>query len=156
MFSVKKDTIYGVSTVNLGRITGGAAINSVAASCVLELSYRLSPEDDFKKIVTDLKAQIKKIDRQAKIKFLFKGMAFDSRGKKEVKDFKKIVNRFFKDSKLGVAKFWSEAVELKGKNNLYLIFGPGDTCQSHSANEFIKIGNLKKFTVACRAIINEL
>jgi len=156
LFSDKEDTIFGVSTVNLGKITGGAAINSMAASCVLELSYRLSPRDNFKKIATDLTTEIKKIDCHAKIKVLFKGIAFDSYGKKEVKDFKKIVSRFFKNSKLDVAKFWSEAVELKGKNNLYLIFGPGDVYQAHSANEFIEIGKLKKFTVACRAIINEL
>jgi len=154
--AVREDAVYGASTVNLGKITGGTAINSVASSCVLELSYRLSPKDDSKKIFADLAAEIKKIDQQAEIKILFKGSTFDSRGKKEVEDFKKIISRFFKNSKLSVAKFWSEVVELEGKNNLYLIFGPGDANQAHSANEFIDIGKMKKFSAACRAVINEL
>lgn len=149
------DKNYGVSTVNLGKIEGGTAVNSMAEICRLQVSYRVIPRIKLDKIYKDLLTTVKKIDKKAKIKILLKGDSFDSIKKKETKKIAEIMSKYLGKVELIFGKVWSEVAELSKNGNTCLIIGAGNIEEAHRANEVINIDILEKFCDIYRKIIED-
>lgn len=140
-FSRRKDKRLGVSTINLGKIEGGSAVNVMADECSMEVSYRLTPNLKAKDIYSIISKEIKRIDQKGRIRILLNGDSFDSRGDKKILKLKKLLIANGENTKYKVGGAWSEVANLSQENTC-VIFSLIDDTQAHKANEFVYLNNL--------------
>lgn len=148
--------VKNISVVNFGRIEGGSAVNKLAEKCCLEVSYRLNDEDRIDLILKEIKNEIKKIDKNAKLEVLLIGDSFINKNMKELKKIKNIASHFLPRIKFEYGKIWSEVVEFNKNENICVIFGPGSCVQAHKANEKIEIDRLYKLCQVYKRILKEV
>jgi len=143
-FSKKVNKNYGASTINMGKIYGGSAVNVMPDKCSLELSYRLDPQVDIDAYYSQIVSRFKKIDSFMKIELLLTGGSFDSSKIASVDLIKRLVEKTQGKASFEYGKIWSEIAEIS-RNNICLILGPGSPLQAHQANEYIDIKSLRQF-----------
>ena len=146
---------YGVSSVNLGKIYGGSAVNVVPDSCSLEVSYRLNPSVGIDVYFSQIVADFKKIDPDIKVDLLLRGDAFNSAKKSSVNMIKNIIKKRENKVNFGYGKSWSEVVALS-KDNICMVIGPGDPLQAHKTDEFIDKAKLNQFCQVYSDIISNV
>lgn len=123
---VIKLKIFPESSLNLGTIKGGTAVNIVPDEAIAGISFRISPEDknDYFKQITDL------VGKQVKVE---KGLCMAS-----VKCEIPTQFNFLKTK--GVVRYMTELSVLKNG----VVLGPGDIGFAHQDNEFVLKRELQK------------
>lgn len=124
---VEKDYKYEVpyTTMNIGLLNGGSAINSVAASCMSYIDFRTISNNHVELIKNKLNELCKKYNAKYEIDI----------------DVKKFYNDIEFLDKTYTAGFMTEASFIN--NCKRLILGPGPVT-AHEINEYISINSLKK------------
>ncbi|GAH51215.1 unnamed protein product, partial [marine sediment metagenome] len=132
----RNNDILGNSTLNIGKINGGTAINIIPDKVVLDLDYRLIPEQDHKLLIKNLN-NLQKPDLPINLEILKELPAL-------VTDSKHLFIQNIKEiskSKIVGLSYATDAVHfINSKNPIpFLIFGPGDPKNIHKTEEYIEI-----------------
>lgn len=138
------------TTVNVGQIRGGIALNIVPSECIVEFELRDLPTIDInlfvKKIesfLTTIELRMKKLNKSAYIKFeknnSFLGLNTDD----NCEIIEKSLNALG-SNKLGTVSFGTEAGIFDKLGIQTIVCGPGSIKQAHKPDEFVTIQQLKK------------
>ncbi|MBA7572937.1 putative succinyl-diaminopimelate desuccinylase [subsurface metagenome] len=132
----KRNVVLGKSTLNIGKISGGTAINIVPDQAVLDIDYRLIPEQDHNTLINNLN-NLQLIKFPINIEIL-----------KELPALQTDSNHLFIQNLKGVSKsellglsYATDAAHLISVNSPipFVIFGPGDPNNIHKIDEFIEL-----------------
>ncbi len=161
MKKVNKEFFPPYSSINVGTISGGIALNIIPKNCQVEFEIRNLPSDDTKKLLNEIKnylfgnleKKMKKLNKKCFINFEitnnFPGLDTD-------KD-EEVINLCLnsnKSNKLGTVSFGTEAGIFDKLNLQTIVCGPGSIEQAHKPNEYIEIEQLKKCEVFLKNIVN--
>jgi len=133
--------ILGNSTLNIGKISGGTAINIVPDHVVLDLDYRLIPEQDQNLLIKDLN-NLQKSDLPIKLKILkeLPALVTDSNHL-----FIQNIKEISKNEIVGLPYATDAAHFINNKNPIpFLIYGPGDPKYIHKTEEYIELEQIFK------------
>jgi len=142
-----QNPILGKSTVNIGTIKGGTSINIVADKVVIELDYRLVPEDSSDDII----AKLREIDENCEIRIIKALPALESNIEHPfIKNLKNVAKTDF----VGLP-YATDAAELikHGTKVPFVIFGPGDPVHIHKNDERV---NFEDVFIASKTLIDTL
>ena len=137
----KNNDILGKSTLNIGKISGGTAINIVPDQVVLDLDYRLIPEQDQKLLLKNLK-NLQKSELPINLEILKELPAL-------LTDYNHLFIQNIKDiSKneiVGLPYATDAAHFINSKNPIpFVIYGPGDPKKIHKTDEYIETEQIFK------------
>ncbi|MHA1257039.1 MAG: M20 family metallopeptidase [Promethearchaeota archaeon] len=137
----RNNDILGNSTLNIGKINGGTAINVVPDQVVLDLDYRLIPEQDQTLLIKDLNSLQKS------------GLPINVEVLKELPALVTDPNHLFiqnikeisKNEIVGLPYATDAAHFINSKNPIpFVIYGPGDPINIHKTDEYIEIDHIFK------------
>jgi len=137
----RNNDILGNSTLNIGKINGGTAINVVPDQVVLDLDYRLIPEQDQTLLIKDLNSLQKS------------GLPINVEVLKELPVLVTDPNHLFiqnikeisKNEIVGLPYATDAAHFINSKNPIpFVIYGPGDPINIHKTDEYIEIDHIFK------------
>lgn len=135
---IKETNIYEVpyTTMNIGLLNGGSAINSVAASCYSYVDYRLSFKEHRDMIINKLDELCNKYDARYEID-------------ENILPFNNDIE-FIKEK--NSASFMTEASFIEDTKRIILGVGP---VTAHEIDEHIELSSLKKLVDQYKDIINK-
>ena len=137
-------------TLNIGRISGGNAINIVAPHCRLEIDRRLVPGESTRLILAALEERVKTLCRQGaardyQIEVLKGGPAFSTRTDSAlVQGMQAALKADQCEPRLTAASWHSDAGALSRTSGAVIVFGPGDIAQAHTRDEYIEVADLER------------
>ena len=135
----KTNHILGKSTLNVGCISGGTAINIVPDRAILDLDYRLIPEQNHQQMKKMLKT-LPQPDFSVKIEILKDLPALLSDDKH---NFIQNLREISQSEIIGLSYATDAANFINAKDPVpFLIFGPGDPKNIHKIDEFIEINQI--------------
>ena len=142
-----QNPILGKSTVNIGTIKGGTSINIVADRVLIELDYRLIPEDNSDDVI----AKLREIDEGCEIKIIKTLPSLESNIEHPfIKNLKTVAKTEF----VGLPYATDAAELLKYGNKIpFVIFGPGDPVHIHKNDERV---NLEDIFTASKILIDTI
>ncbi|MCL1902221.1 MAG: M20 family metallopeptidase [Alphaproteobacteria bacterium] len=133
------------TTVNIGTLCAGDAVNKIPGSAELSYMMRYLPgndiigfNNDIAKLCKDLDIDIKSKDPSCSVEFI-PGVNVESFAADANSDF---VKMFGKGAKVSFA---TEAGFFAKLGIPTIVFGPGNIAQAHTVDEFIEISELEKF-----------
>lgn len=154
----EKDKFFTAPTINLGKIDGGTAPNSVPARCVIIIDIRYLPGQSSKKILQEMKTLVKRVEKKnKKAKFsvnLIGDMLPTKVPEKSliVDALKKSMSQVIgKDPEIYASSGATVAKQMVLKNIQAVAFGPGD--KIHCADEKISEKELVDFTKICTLVV---
>jgi succinyl-diaminopimelate desuccinylase len=142
----------GHSTLNVGRVTGGHAVNIVPDKCVFELEQRLLPGEDGAQAVKNCEQFLRdKIDKS--VQFTFEAPylidpALETAAEAEIVEAlaRAQQDELGSERELAGANYGTDGSKLARAGIQTVICGPGDIAQAHTANEFVEIKQLELAT----------
>ena len=139
------------TTIHVGTIQGGTAMNIIADHCEFVWDVRNIPTDDVADILQDFKAFCqerievkKKINSAFTIETSSVAPIVPGLNTREDSDFVKIINQLNGTQQVGSAAFASEAGQYAAGGFEALLCGPGSINRAHKADEFITTGELEE------------
>jgi succinyl-diaminopimelate desuccinylase len=144
--------LLGHSTLNVGRVAGGHAVNIVPDKCVFELEQRLLPGQDGQQAVKNCEQFVR--DRlDGSVQFTFESPylidpAMETAPEAEIV---KALARAQQDElgsegELAGANYGTDGSKLSRAGIQTVVCGPGDIAQAHTANESVEIKQLELAT----------
>jgi len=135
----KTNVILGKSTLNIGKISGGTAINVIPDQAILDLDYRIIPEQDHTSLIDNLK-NLQKHNFSIDIEIINELSALQTDlNHPFIQNLKEISKTEF----LGLSYATDAAHLVSVKNPIpFVIFGPGDPNNIHKINEFIELKHI--------------
>jgi len=142
----------GHSTLNVGRVAGGHAVNIVPDKCVFELECRLLPGEDGQQAVTCCEHFLR--DRLPKSVQLTLESPYLIDPAMETAPEAEIVEALARAQQdelgfhreLAGANYGTDGSKLSRAGIQTVVCGPGDIAQAHTANEFVEITQLELAT----------
>lgn len=145
-------SLLGHSTLNIGKISGGHAVNIVPDKCVLELECRLLPGADGQQTLRDCE-QFLRERLDGSVHFDFENsylldppletapnaaiVAALARSQQETLGFEREV---------AGANYGTDGSKLSRAGIQTVVCGPGNVAQAHTANEFVEIEQVEHAT----------
>jgi len=150
------------STLHVGTVQGGTAVNITAELCSFAHEVRVVPGDEgtdyvglYKARVAELEAQMKAIAPESGIKVEITSMtpplAPEVDGEAE-----RLSRRLTGDNGSHVVAYGTEGGLFQGEGWSTVVCGPGDIAQAHQPDEFITVAQLDAGTAFVRGLIAEL
>lgn len=140
---------------NIGRIEGGIKGNVIAPACEVRFGFRPLPSND----IDQLLARFAALADPAAAEFTetFRGPSLPS-GDVATAETRRLAARDIADE-LGIAignavDFWTEASLFSRAGYTALVFGPGDIAQAHTADEWVGLDQLQRYTERVTAILS--
>lgn len=134
--------------LNIGKITGGQAVNIIPDHCEIILGYRPLPGDDAALIFKHLSERIQ--NTHAQIKMIDAVPALNTPDNQPLQH---LLSPFASDPKPAAASFATDGGNLAKLGIHSLIFGPGSIDVAHQANEYIELKALIQGTHIVEQIV---
>ncbi len=137
-------------TINIGKISGGIAVNIIPRTCELEFEIRDTPNLNTEKIIETIKTFLKKTEKKMKEKdkkCSIKFKILNNFPPLETNEKKQIVNLVLeklKSNSISSVSFGTEAGVFNKIGFETIVCGPGSIEQAHKPNEYIEEKQLKK------------
>ncbi len=147
------------TTINIGIISGGTALNIIPRSCSFEWEFRNLPGQDRGEIparldkfaAEKLLPAMHEISPQAGIATSFLS-GFPDFTPEEGSPAETLVKRLVKANETGFASYATEAGLFQGAGTPAILCGPGDIAQAHQPDEFITLEQIE----ACERFLHRL
>jgi acetylornithine deacetylase len=142
----------GHSTLNVGRVTGGHAVNIVPDKCVFELEQRLLPGEDGAQAVKNCEQFLRvKIDKSVQLTVEAPYLidpALETAAEAEIVEAlaRAQQDELGSERELAGANYGTDGSKLARAGIQTVVCGPGDIAQAHTANEFVEIKQLELAT----------
>ena len=140
---------------NIGRVEGGIKANVIAPSAEVRFGFRPLPSMD----VDVLHSEFFELadDSLSQTAETFRGPPLPSGGVAEA-ETRRLAARDLADE-LGLpignaVDFWTEAALFSAAGYTTFVYGPGDICQAHTADEFVERSQLQQITESYIRIID--
>ena len=132
----KRNVVLGKSTMNIGKINGGTAINVVPDQAFLDIDYRLIPEQDHNTLINNINnLQLIKYPINIEILKELPALQTDSNHL-----FIQNLTKVSKSELLGLSYATDAAYLISANSPIpFVIFGPGDPKNIHKIDEFIEL-----------------
>ena len=160
----KKDPkfIPSFSTINIGIIHGGIAVNIIPKLCELEFEIRNTPSFNTEEFISETKNYLNKLESEMKsfnskcsIKFE-EQITFPPLSTPESSEVISLCLNNLNSNSIDTVSFGTEAGVFNELNFQTVVCGPGSIEQAHKPNEFIRISQLKKCEKFLKKIIKSL
>ncbi len=150
------------TTINVGKINGGIALNIIPNKCIVDFEIRDLPNVNvnpfLKRIevfLKKIKLKMKKLNAKASIRFekhnSFLGLDTNDDSEIIIKSLNALGS-----NKLGTVSFGTEAGIFNNLGIQTIVCGPGSIKQAHKPDEFVTIEQLKKCERFLIKMINNL
>lgn len=141
----------GHSTLNVGRVAGGHAVNIVPDKCVFELECRLLPGEDGQQAVENCEQFVRdRVDGSLQLTFETPYMVDPAMetapGAEIVEALARAQQELGFKGELAGANYGTDGSKLSRAGIRTVVCGPGDIAQAHTANEFVEIKQLELAT----------
>jgi len=142
----------GHSTMNVGRVAGGHAVNIVPDKCVLELEQRLLPGQDGQEAVRHCEQFLRhRLDESVQLTFEVPYLIDPSMETAAGAEIVEALARAQQEElgfqgELAGANYGTDGSKLSQAGIQTVVCGPGDIAQAHTANEFVEIKQLELAT----------
>jgi succinyl-diaminopimelate desuccinylase len=135
----KTNPILGNSTLNIGKIEGGSAINVVPEKVELDLDFRLIPEQDPRIVIQNLN-NLDPSPCSMEITTPVQLPALKTDLDNEfIENLKKFINKEF----IGLSYATDAAYLVNPKDPIpFVLFGPGDPARIHKVNEYVPLSQV--------------
>lgn len=138
------------STINVGTINGGIAVNIIPKICSIEFEIRDIPNsktteliEEIQSYLINLEKEMKIENKRCKIEFLEKN-DFPPLYTEPQSEIVSKCLRVLKSNSIDTVSFGTEAGLFNKLNLQTIVCGPGSIKQAHKPNEFIELSQLKK------------
>jgi acetylornithine deacetylase/succinyl-diaminopimelate desuccinylase family protein len=147
---LKEHPLLGRPTINIGKIQGGTKINMVPDRCEIEVDRRLLPDEKKEEILREIREAIGPVQAQDSL-FKFEIEEIDYAEPSEICPDKEIVRIGLEAGRevmgenprvRGFSGFTDGRFYVNQFNIPTLIFGPGETDQSHTTDESVEVDRL--------------
>ena len=142
--------LIGTSTLNVGRVAGGSAVNIVPDSCEFEVEQRLLPGQDGLEAVRDCEKRVRE-SVGGEIKFIVNEPYLVDPPLETPREAAVVqavgaayLYEFGRANAIEGAHYGTDGSKLAGAGIETVICGPGDIAQAHSRDEFIEIEQVEK------------
>lgn len=152
----------GMPTLNIGRISGGVAMNVVAQQCRLHLDRRVMPGEQHDTIFAEMKAECDRLQAEGAITaydltLIGKGQPFKTDTETDlVQRLKRCLSDQGHEPQLKTAAWFSDAGPFASTCKELIVFGPGSILQAHTADEFIEVSELRIGAAVLGQYLDEL
>jgi len=142
----------GHSTLNVGRVAGGHAVNIVPDKCVFELECRLLPGEDGQQAVTSCEHFLRdRLPESVQLTFESPYLIDPAMETAPEAEIVEALARAQQDElgfhrELAGANYGTDGSKLSRAGIQTVVCGPGDIAQAHTANEFVEITQLELAT----------
>ncbi|WP_282095332.1 acetylornithine deacetylase [Epibacterium ulvae] len=138
------------STVHVGVISGGTALNITAKDCEFVTDFRIVPGDDYTVLMKAFEAEVARLDAAMKAVRPEAGISLDLDF--HVPGFMRepdnvavaLARRLSSSQTERVVSFLTEAGLFQQRGYPTVVCGPGDIAQAHQPNEFITLDQVSK------------
>jgi acetylornithine deacetylase len=153
--------LLGHSTLNVGRVAGGHAVNIVPDKCVFELECRLLPGEDGQQAVKNCEQFLR--DRLGdSVQLTFETPYLIDPAMETAPDAEIVAalaraqqQELGFEGELAGANYGTDGSKLSRAGIQTVVCGPGDIAQAHTANEFVEIKQLELATrMYCHVLSN--
>lgn len=138
------------TTMTIGWIKGGTAVNILAHHCEFAFDIRTEPNVDLAPIVAKIAAKIAEIDKSIKARAPNGGAKLKRRSNTPGLNFatnslaEQIARQINGDNEILAVSYAAEAGLFQQKDMPTIICGPGSILQAHQPDEFVEIAQLDK------------
>ncbi len=150
------------STINIGKISGGIALNVIPKTCRIEFEIRDTPNTNImgitkiiEKFLFDLEKKMKKLNNSCSIKFIkqksFPPLKTDFQNEIISMTLKSLIS-----NSVGTVSFGTEAGIFKSLGFQTIVCGPGSIKQAHKPNEYIEQKQLIECSNFLKKILDHL
>ncbi len=150
------------TTVHVGTIVGGTALNIIPRHCRFEWEYRLMPGADPDEIIdrfnafsTEVEARLKQTSVEAGIKTAMRCRVVGLEPERDALA-ERLVLALTGDNRAGKVSFGTEAGKFQSAGMSVVVCGPGDIAQAHKPNEFIAVSEVEACAAFMRRLIERL
>jgi acetylornithine deacetylase/succinyl-diaminopimelate desuccinylase family protein len=147
--------VVGGPTINVGTIQGGAKLNIIPASCVIEIDRRTIPGETNEDVIAQFEAAIERAratypELQATVEIVDSGSPFEISADSDLVTTAASAAAEATGAETQVIGFRgaSDARFLVEQGAEVIVFGPGDISVAHTAKEFIELQNLEHGALA--------
>jgi succinyl-diaminopimelate desuccinylase len=147
---LKEHPLLGKPTINIGTIEGGTKVNVVPDRCEIEVDRRLLPDEKKEEVLREIKEAIDSVQARDPL-FKYQIEEIDYAEPSEIHPDEEIVRigleagqevRGERPRVRGFSGFTDGRFYINQFHIPTLIFGPGGTDQSHTADESVEVDNL--------------
>ena len=151
------------TSIHIGIIEGGIAVNIVAEKCVFKWDIRNIPKVSIRQVQAEFEAHCR--EREDMLRKRFTGAKIETRDLHPVVvpldtpahlSIVEMVQRLSGNNELGTVAYAAEAGQFSQAGFETVICGPGSIEQAHRADEFISLEQLEKGVAFIREIIKEM
>ena len=159
---VDRDYDVPFTTVHVGTIKGGTALNIVPRDCEFAFEFRCMPFDDPDAIIGEVEAyadrflpEMRAVAPDTGIRFepLSALPAFDAGAQSAIAALGRVCNPA---AALGKVSFGSEASLFHGAGIPAILCGPGHIAQAHQPNEWVSYEQLGRCETFLRRVIEQV
>jgi acetylornithine deacetylase len=141
------DPVLGPATINVGRITGGSAVNIVPDWCTIEIDRRLLPGEDGQRAQREAEEYIRKtvpfeVDMERPWTSL--PALSSERSAPLVEQLGPIIGAVNGRMRVRGVPFGTDASTIAEAGIPAIVFGPGDIAQAHTCDEWIELEQVEK------------
>jgi acetylornithine deacetylase len=150
------------STLHVGVVQGGTAVNITAEHCVFSHEVRVVPGDEGVDFVGRYKARVAEIEAEMKAIAPETGITVEITsatpplGPEKDGAAEALSRRLTGDNGSHVVAYGTEGGLFQGEGWSTVVCGPGDIAQAHQPDEFITIAQLEAGTAFVRGLIADL
>lgn len=136
----------GTATINVGRIWGGQTVNTVPASCTIEVDHRMLPGMSYDGISALLRPRLEPLGAILSTPYLEAPSVYNSTESLVCQRLKQATQQ----CSFGLEPTWESAHYATDASIIHhhgipsVVFGPGSIDQAHTANEYIELIQLEK------------
>ena len=160
----QKDTNYnpGFTTINVGKVLGGIAVNIIPNNCELEFEIRDIPRFKTDKLLIQIKEYLSILEEQMKKENnacyieLEEQNNFPPLKTNENSEIISLCSKQLRSNSINSVSFGTEAGILSQLGFQTIVCGPGSITQAHKPDEYIEINQLQKCEDFIEKIINTL
>lgn len=140
---------------NIGRVEGGIKANMIAPSAEVRFGFRPLPSQDPDALHRQLKA-LANADALAEYEETFRGPSLPCGDVADAEDRRLAARDLADDLGLPIGNavdFWTEASLFSQAGLTAFVYGPGDIAQAHTADEWVSLEQLQRYTDTVRRIM---
>jgi len=150
------------TTVHVGTIAGGTALNIIPRHCSFEWEYRLMPgadpdeiRDRFDAFAAEVEARMKAVSPDAGIRTEARSRVAGLEPERDPLA-ERLVMALTGDNRAAKVSFGTEAGKFQNAGMSVVVCGPGDIAQAHKPDEFIAISQIEACAAFMRRLIERL